>query len=246
MRFLSGVLKTVSDFVLPPRCPICGVIVDADNRFCLPCWQNLDFLNEPWCASCGRPFAFAQGEGAQCVSCLKKKPNHDGVRAVVGYDEKSSLLPLRLKYGARLGVAELIGRHMLRFLDEIPSDALIIPVPLHRWRLWSRGFNQSVLIGKALSRQSGLAIKGEILTRKKATPPLRHMSAKQRRAVVNKVFEISIDAKPQLSGKTIILVDDVYTTGATADACAKLLKQSGAAKVLVFCWSRVLTGYDQS
>lgn len=104
MEILSALFKPVVDFALPPRCPICGVTVGADNRFCLPCWNNLDFLTEPWCASCGKPFAFDQGAGSQCVSCLKKPPDHDGVRAVVSYDNNSGLLPIRLKYGARLGL----------------------------------------------------------------------------------------------------------------------------------------------
>ncbi len=246
MRILSALLKMVVDFALPPRCPICGVTVEADNRFCLSCWQNLDFLNEPWCASCGKPFAFAQGEGAQCISCLKERPAHDGVRAVVAYDDKSGLLAMRLKYGARLGLAELIGQHMERFLDEVPVDAVIIPVPLHRWRLWSRGFNQSVLIGNALSKRSGIVMNSDILVRKKATPPLRSMSAKKRRKIVNEAFLLPSGVSDRVAGKTIILVDDVYTTGSTANACAGLLKQSGANKVLVFCWARVLTDYDKA
>ncbi len=246
MGYFSALLKPLVDFALPPRCPICGVTVDADNRFCLPCWQDLDFLNPPWCSTCGKPFAFAQGEGAQCASCLQERPQHDGVRAVVAYDDKSSLLAMRLKYGARLGMAELMGRHLLRFLNEVPSDALIIPVPLHRWRIWSRGFNQSALIARTVSRQSGLAMNTNILTRKNATPPLRSMSAKKRQKIVKNAFAISPSRQNDLVGKTIILVDDVYTTGSTANACARRLKEAGAERVLVFCWARVLKDYDNA
>lgn len=246
MGFLSTLLKPALDFALPARCPICGVTVEADNRFCLSCWENLDFLTEPWCASCGKPFAFAQAEGAQCVPCLEQPPEHDGVRAVVAYDDKSSLLAMRLKYGGRLGFAELIARQLERFMGEICSDALIVPVPLHRWRLWSRGFNQSVLIGRALSKRSGVAMASDILVRKNATPPLRSMSAKQRHRLVKNAFLISRDFEIKIQGKTIILVDDVYTTGATTNACARLLKKSGADRVLVFCWARVLADYERS
>lgn len=246
MENLSTLFRSVVDFALPPRCPLCGITVEADNRFCVSCWDNLDFLTKPWCASCGKPFAFEQGEGSQCVACLKKLPEHDGVRAVVAYDDKSSLLPMRLKYGGRLGFAELIAGQLKRFLDELPTDALIIPVPLHRWRLWSRGFNQSVLIGRALSKRSRLAIETDILIRKNSTPPLRSMSAKQRHKVVKNAFMASPDARAKIDKRTVILVDDVYTTGSTANACAKILKASGADQVLVFCWARVLTEYDQS
>lgn len=246
MEILSALFKPVLDFALPPRCPICGITVEADNRFCLPCWEGLDFLTEPWCDACGKPFAFAQGSGAKCVSCLKKPPEHDGVRAVVAYDDKSSLLPMRLKYGGRLGLAELIAEQLERFLVEIGPDSVIIPVPLHRWRLWSRGFNQSVLIGRALSKRGGIAIETGLLTRKKATPPLRLMSAKQRHKAVRNAFALANHAGRKIHGKTVILVDDVYTTGSTANACARMLTAAGAERVLVFCWARVLTDYDQS
>lgn len=245
MNFLSALLKPVVDFALPARCPICGVIVEADDRFCLSCWQDLDFLSEPWCASCGRPFAFEQGEGAQCISCLKKPPEHDGVRAVVAYDDKSRLLAMRLKYGSRLGLAELIAQHMVRFLGALPSDSLIIPVPLHRWRLWSRGYNQSVLIGRALANQTDLDMATDILIRKNATPPLRSMSAKRRHDIVKNAFGLSRNGEDRIQGKTVILVDDVYTSGSTANACARILKKSGADRVLVFCWARVLKDYQQ-
>ncbi|HEY9092065.1 ComF family protein [Parasphingorhabdus sp.] len=246
MEILSALFKPVLDFALPPRCPICGIMVEADNRFCLSCWEGLDFLTAPWCASCGKPFAFEQGSGAQCAPCLTKPPEHDGVRAVVAYDDKSGLLAMRLKYGGRLGFAELIAGHMERFLDGIGRDSLIIPVPLHRWRLWSRGFNQSVLIGRALSKRSGIAIETGLLSRKNATPPLRSMSAKQRHNIVKDAFVLAHDARARIDGKTVILVDDVYTTGSTANACARKLKAAGAERVLVFCWARVLTDNDRS
>ncbi len=246
MEILSALFKPVVDFALPPRCPICGVTVEADNRFCLSCWEGLDFLTKPWCASCGKPFAFEQGADSQCAACLQNPPEHDGVRAVVAYDDKSSLLAMRLKYGGRLGFAELIAQQLERFLMELPADALIVPVPLHRWRLWSRGFNQSVLIGRALSERSNIVMETAILKRKNATPPLRSMSANQRRRIVKNAFALSDKAGARIHGKTIILVDDVYTTGSTANACARVLKASGADRVLVFCWARVLTDYEQS
>src|SRR5690606_25994770 len=125
-------------------------------------------------------------------------------------------------------------------------DSVIIPVPLHRWRLWSRGFNQSVLIGRALSKRSGIAMETGLLSRKNATPPLRSMSAKQRDKIVKNAFELTSEAGDRLVGKTVILVDDVYTTGSTANACARKLRAAGADRVLVFCWARVLTEYDRS
>ncbi len=246
MEILSALFRPIVDFALPPRCPICGITVEIDNRFCLSCWDGLNFLTQPWCVSCGKPFPFDQGAGSQCVACLQKPPEHDGVRAVVAYDDRSSLLAMRLKYGGRLGFAKLIAQQLERFLTELPSDALIVPVPLHRWRLWSRGFNQSVLIGRALAQRNGFVMETAILNRKNATPPLRSMSANQRHRIVKNAFALSDNAGTKILGKTVILVDDVYTTGSTANACARLLKASGADRVLVFCWARVLTDYEQS
>ncbi len=240
MAALSSILNAVLDFALPPRCPICGVTVEGDHRFCLGCWQKLDFLVEPWCASCGKPFEFAQAAGTKCAACLIEPPDHDGVRAVTAYDDNSAVLAMGLKYGARLGFANLIANHMARFVDDDMTDSLIVPVPLHRQRLWSRGFNQSVLIGKLLATANDIPMRTDILIRRKATPPLRSMSSSQRQKTVNNAFHVPDRAKKAVAGRSIILVDDVYTSGATANACAKALKRSGSERVLVFCWARVL------
>ena len=244
MAPISAILKPVMDFALPPRCPICGILVDDDNRFCLGCWQNLKFLSEPWCDSCGVPFAFERPAGSLCLHCLEHPPTHDGVRAVVSYDNHSAQLVTRLKYGGRLGLARLIAEHLVKFSLPLPSDSLIVPVPLHRWRLWSRGFNQSVLIGRTLAELTGLPLELDIISRKNATPPLHSKSAKQRRKIVKDAFTVPDNARAPIAGKTIILVDDVYTTGSTSNACAGVLKHGGADKVLVFCWAGVLAGED--
>ncbi|MEP3226893.1 MAG: ComF family protein [Parasphingorhabdus sp.] len=246
MGFFSDMIRPIIDFALPPRCPICGIIVESDHRFCLSCWDDLDFLTEPWCAGCGRPFAFEQEDDALCISCLQERQIHDGVRAVVAYDEHSSILPMRLKYGGRLGLADLIAAHLMRFVPGLPDNTLIMPVPLHRWRLWSRGFNQSVLIARSLEKQSGFDMDCASLLRRHATPVLRSMSAKQREKVVKNVFAIAADRRSTIEGRTVILVDDVYTTGATAGACSRLLRECGADRILIFCWARVLKGQADS
>lgn len=237
--------RELVDFVLPPRCPCCGITVDDDHRFCLACWTRLEFLGEPCCSSCGLPFAFAHPADTQCMSCLTDPPDHDGVRAVVAYCEQSAALAIRLKYGSRLGIAELMARHMRRFVRSSPDSAMIIPVPLHRTRLWSRGFNQSVLIGRCLSRAQNIPMHTNILHRVRATPPLRSMTANERGKVVQNAFALSRQTKVSLDESTIFLVDDVYTSGATANACAAVLKRAGAKQVIVLCWARVLPDGDR-
>ncbi|WP_373491936.1 ComF family protein [Parasphingorhabdus sp.] len=240
----KALLRPLIDYALPPRCPICGVTVDADNRFCLSCWQQMDFLAKPWCVACGLPLPFEHLEDSLCGKCLTEPPVHDGVRAVVRYDDLSSLLPMRLKYGTRLGIAKLIAEHLQKFVAECSDNALIVPVPLHPTRLWRRGFNQSVLIGRELARISAIAMNYNLISRCKITPPLRGMSGPQRRKTVDAAFALCNDAQASLAGKSILLIDDVYTSGSTSNACARLLKKAGAEQVFVFCWARVISSFE--
>jgi ComF family protein len=228
------------DFALPPRCPGCGEVVAEPHRFCLDCWARLTFLGEPCCARCGLPFAFA-GEGL-CGGCLAEPPAFDRLRAAVAYGEVSRRVALRLKYSGRPGLAATLAHFMLRHLGrggggEAP---LLVPVPLHRWRIWSRGYNQAALIASALSRRTGLPAELALLRRTRATPPLRGLGRRERALAVRGAFEVAASARPRLAGRAIVLVDDVYTSGATASACARALKRSGAGPVEVLCWARVV------
>jgi len=241
---LPAMFRPLVDYALPPRCPLCGVTVDADNRFCLSCWQKLAFLAKPWCAACGLPLAFDDPGDSRCVKCLMDPPIHDGVRAVVRYDDQSSLIAMRLKYGTRLGLAKLIAQHLQKFVAECRDNAIIVPVPLHRTRLWRRGFNQSVLIGRELARTTGIEMNYNVIFRRKRTPPLRGMSGAQRSRIVGSAFALRADAQESLAGSTVLLIDDVYTSGSTSNACARLLKKAGAEQVFVFCWARVISDIE--
>lgn len=245
MRIISSALSGTIDWFLPCRCPLCGVIVGEDHRFCLPCWQMLDFTTEPWCASCGIPFAYEHSVDSICGNCLVSPPEHDGVRSVVAYDSNSAKIAMGLKYSAKLGFADLIAGHLERYLDGIHDKTLFVPVPLHRRRLWERGFNQSVLIAKSLSRRSGIQLCNNILIRNTATPPLKSMTVDKRSRLVRNAISLSKSAERDVAGRTVLLIDDVYTTGATTNACARLLKLAGANSVIVMCWARVLPDSEQ-
>ncbi len=223
---------------LPPRCPGCGAVVRSDHHFCAACWGSLDFIGPPWCATCSAPFAIDRGEGAQCGACLEQPPRHAGARAAVAYGPVAKTLALRLKYGGRLAFATTAARLMARHL---PHDAeLLVPVPLHRWRLWGRGFNQAALMADALSRAAGIVHDATVLRRPKRTPPLRGMSPRQRRDAVRGVFDVDPACATRLQGRHVVLVDDVYTSGATADGCTRALRKAGAGKVTILCWARVV------
>jgi ComF family protein len=238
-------LRRVVDFALPPRCPGCGVIVQEEHSFCLDCWSQLVFLGEPCCARCGLPFEHdGGGAEAECGACLAAPPRFDSARAAVAYGEIPRKVALKLKYGGRPGVAETMARLMARHLPEGGGGALLAPVPLHRWRIWKRGYNQAGLIASALARRSGAALALDLLERTKATPYLRGMGPRERAETVRGAFRVPKRRLETLAGRDVILVDDVFTSGATAGACAAVLKRAGARRVSLLSWARVVRGGD--
>jgi len=239
-----GAVRKIVDFALPPRCPGCGVITEGDDSFCLKCWQSLTFLGDPSCARCGLPFDYDGGEGAECGACLAEPPSFDRLRAAVAYGEVARKVALKLKYSGRPAVAETLAHFMQRHLAGEDDKAILVPVPLHRWRIWKRGYNQSALIAQALAERCGLAADLDLLRRVRATPPLKGMGRRERALAVRGAFAMRNGAREGLEGRTIVLVDDVYTSGATANACARLLKRSGAGAVNIICWARVVRSDD--
>lgn len=218
--------------VLPPRCPGCGAIVEGETRFCGDCWTKLDFLGGEGCAACNLPLP--NGEPL-CARCLGEPPRHGPVYAAVAYGEVARKVALRLKYGRRPGVARVLAAAIGRDADLGP-DALLVPVPLHRWRLWSRGYNQALEIARHVGAARGVPVSDHGLARIRPTPPLKGLGAKARARTMRGVFR----ATRRFDGQHVVLVDDVYTSGATTDACARVARRAGAARVSVLCWARVL------
>lgn len=240
-HFTGRMIRPAIDYALPPRCPGCGEVVAEDHAFCGSCWGRMDFLGEPCCACCGLPFSLPQEAGSFCGACLAAPPAIDRARAVLAYGEVARTVALKLKYGRRIGLARLIAQHLARHVPVEGRDSmLLVPVPLNRWRLWSRGFNQSMLIAAALGRLTGIGVERELLLRVKRTPPLRGLNPGARDRTLRGAFALAPDARAHLAGRTVLLIDDVHTSGATARACAHVLKKSGAAQVHLLCWARVL------
>ena len=234
-------LMDIVGFALPPRCAGCTRIVSDDLELCLTCWESLSFLTGSGCELCGAPIAEAH---AICAPCLQNPPDHDAAFASVVYGDVARNIALKLKHGRRIGLAKLIAKLMARRLPVEPG--IVVPVPLHRWRILRRGFNQSALVAGHLAKANNLPLEIDVLRRDRATPLLRGYNAKERSKAVRGAFSITPAARSRLKGKTVFLIDDVYTSGATANACARTLKRSGASKVIVLCWARVVfeTGAD--
>ncbi len=236
------------DLVLPRRCAGCAAIVAGDGGFCPDCWLKLDFLSGPACARCDAPFAIPQGDGALCGACIADPPPYDRVHAPLAYGPQTRALVLRLKYGRRTGLARLMAQFIVACLPERPvmgGDALpplLVPVPLHRWRIWSRGFNQSAQIARAIAGTTGLPISVDALIRTRPTAPLRGLGRTARARMVRGAFCVPPAAKSIVAGRTVYLVDDVFTSGATAAACAQALRRGGAARVAVAAFTRVIDG----
>lgn len=236
IRRVFRVLATwVLDFALPPRCAGCDAIVSDVHSFCPECWKNIEFLGHSGCSTCGLPLAAT--EQTTCAVCMAQPPRIARTRAAVAYDDVTRSLAIRLKYGRKIAVARTMARYMAPLVSK-EGERLLVPVPLHRWRLWSRGFNQSALVARELSRRLNIASDPMVLRRIRRTPPLKGMSPLQRRRTVAGAFRVR--DKAAIAGKTVILVDDVLTTGSTAEACARTLKRAGAASVELVSWARVV------
>jgi len=231
--------RAVVDGVLPPRCLACGTIVDEPDALCSSCWAGMRFFAPPWCAVCGLPFPHPMGEEAVCADCARQKPSWDRARAVMRYDKHSRHLVLALKHGDRTHVARALGRWMGRAGAELLQGAdMIVPVPLHWTRLFTRRYNQAGLLAHAVRAAGGPPVMADWLVRRRRTPSQGRLGPVARVRNVRGAFAVRRGC--DVKGKRIVLVDDVLTTGATVEECARVLRRGGAAFIGVLTLSRAV------
>lgn len=232
----------ILDFLFPPLCVMCRASISEAHNLCGQCWSAVSFLDGPACDCCGLPFEIDPGEGTLCGPCHAKAPAFARARAVMRYDDACKGAILALKHADRLDIVPAFSQWMTRAGRPLLEAAdLIVPVPLHRRRLWWRRFNQSAELAKMLERLTGTKAEMSVLIRARPTPSQGTMpSAKARRRNVLGAFRVAENQRALIAKRQILLVDDVFTTGATAGACARALKRAGAADVSVLTLARVV------
>lgn len=229
--------RSLLDFALPPLCLACAKPVGTAASLCPACWQGMDFIARPYCERLGTPFSTDPGHGLLSPRAIAEPPAFGRARAAARYDGAARLLVHRLKYSDRLDLSTAMGRWMVRGGQEVLGEAdLLVPVPLHRLRLFARRCNQAGELAKAISRETGLPVAHEALRRIKATKSQVGLSAAERSRNLAGAFHAGPGAKETVRGRRIVLIDDVMTTGATLNSAANVLRRAGAAEVdaLVF------------
>jgi ComF family protein len=237
---LASTFAPLIDLVFPPRCPLCGEGLSAQTGLCAPCWNTLAVPGEPACTLCARPLPDGIQAGAICAPCLAEPPRHDGIAAGTLYNDASRRIVLAFKHGRRIALAPMMGRLMLAKLPSVEPDWLIVPVPLHRWRMWRRGFNQAALLAGEIARAKGAVLALDLLERRKPTQALGGLGRKARARALVGAIGVNEKGAGSLRDASIVLVDDVFTSGATSAACVSALKRGGAKRVIVSCFARVL------
>lgn len=238
---IGPLLDRAGRLLFPPVCAGCRRHVSRPGTLCGACWPKLRLLERPWCPVMGTPFAHDMGEGFLSAEAIASPPPFERARAAVVFGGVAQQMVQRLKYNDRTELAPWMAGWMMRAAAELVADAdVVVPVPLHWQRFFSRRFNQSAELARALAAQAGLPFAPEALRRTKSTRQQVGLGAREREENVRAAFSVPETASVLVSGRRVLLVDDVYTTGATAAAASRALKRGGARAVDVATFARVL------
>lgn len=238
-EFTAWAKDAAFNAVLPAHCASCGKSVDAPGRLCGSCWQDVSFIGAPHCACCGIPFELPQDGTALCGPCMDNPPEFSRARSVFMYEGVGRDMVLAFKMADRTWLSKSLADWLVRAGSALLGDAdVIVPVPLHRWRLFHRRYNQSAMLATAVARQSGVSLSVDLLQRVRHTPPQSRLGASERRQNVRGAFRLRPGREDVVAGRRVLLLDDVLTTGATASACVQALRGVGAVDVDVLTLAR--------
>lgn len=242
-RRLRGLAGSALDLVYPPACAGCGVMLGSRAGLCPRCWSKLALIERPYCEVLGTPFSHDLGPGILSADAIANPPPFDRLRSVALYDDLARVLVHSLKYRDRTDLAPMMAGWMLRAGDgTVEAADAIVPVPLHRFRLLWRKFNQSSELARALGGLSGRPVLVDAVRRTKRTRRQIGLGPRAREENVRGAFTVTPEGREALFGRRVVLVDDVYTTGATVSAVTRALKRAGAADITVLTFARALPG----
>lgn len=240
-RRMAALAEGAARILFPPLCGGCRTIVSIPGSLCGACWRELRLIERPWCEVLGTPFQFDMGAGAVSPAAIADPPAFDRARSAVAYTGVARRMAQALKFSDRTDLAPWMALWMLRVGSELIADAdLVVPVPLHRRRFLWRRFNQSAELGRAVAAAASLRFDPELVARRRHTRQQVGLGRTERDENVRGAFVVASEARERLRGRRVLVIDDVYTTGATVSAVARSLKRAGAAGVDVLTFARVL------
>ncbi len=244
MKYVRHALKSAVNLLLPPMCPVTREVVDDVGLLHASAWQMLRPITAPYCHCCGIPMAYAvENTDMICASCLTDLPAYDMARAALVYDDVSRKMLLGFKHGDQQHLRKPLAQQLARLiaaLGEAAQGSVLVPVPLHRFRLWARRYNQAALLATSLADLTGLDVCVDALIRTRATESQGHKRRADRRKNVAGAFLVNPERQGDIRGRTVMIVDDVMTTGSTFESCAKALIDAGAAKIICLSVARVV------